>query len=41
VGTTGEVVTTETGRLRAAAAMILVGDIFVHCSKEGTAWNKR
>jgi len=40
VGTTGDVVPMEVGRLRAAAAMILVGDIMIQCSKEGTAWNK-
>jgi len=40
VGTTGDVVPMEVGRLRAAAAMILVGDIMVECSKEGTSWNK-
>ena len=31
----------EVGRLRAAAAMILVGDVMVQCSKDGTAWNKK
>ena len=40
VGTTGNVVHMEVGRLRAAAAMALVGDIMVQCSKEGTSWNK-
>ena len=33
VGTTGEVVTMEVGRLRSAAALILLGDLFVQCSK--------
>ncbi|KAL3817811.1 hypothetical protein ACHAXA_002678 [Cyclostephanos tholiformis] len=41
VGTTGEVVTMEVGRMRSAAALILLGDLFVRCSKDGTAWNKR
>ena len=40
VGTTGEGVTLEVGRLRAAASLILVGDIMVQCSKEGTGWNR-
>eukprot|EP00584_Thalassiosira_punctigera_P018606 CAMPEP_0172558626 /NCGR_PEP_ID=MMETSP1067-20121228/80013_1 /TAXON_ID=265564 ORGANISM="Thalassiosira punctigera, Strain Tpunct2005C2" /NCGR_SAMPLE_ID=MMETSP1067 /ASSEMBLY_ACC=CAM_ASM_000444 /LENGTH=643 /DNA_ID=CAMNT_0013348025 /DNA_START=266 /DNA_END=2197 /DNA_ORIENTATION=+ len=40
VGTTGNVVPMEVGRLRAAAAMVLVGDIMIQCSKEGTGWNK-
>jgi len=38
---TGRVVETHVGRLRAAAAMILVGDIFVQCSKEGTSWKNK
>jgi curved DNA-binding protein CbpA len=38
VGTTGESVSMEVGRLRAAAALVLVGDIMVECSKEGTSW---
>jgi hypothetical protein len=29
------------GKLRAAAAMILMGDLFVQSSKENTSWNKR
>ena len=40
-GLNGEVVPMEVGRLRAAAAMVLVGDIMVQCSKEGTAWRKK
>jgi len=40
VGLNGQVVPMEVGRLRAAAAMVLVGDIMVRCSKEGTAWKK-
>eukprot|EP00986_Skeletonema_menzelii_P017391 scaffold19231_cov69-Skeletonema_menzelii.AAC.1 len=39
-GDYGEVVPMEVGRLRAAAAMVLVGDIMVRCSKEGTSWRK-
>lgn len=38
VGSTGEIVHAEIGRLRAAAALVMVGDIMVRCSKEGTAW---
>jgi hypothetical protein len=41
VGTNGEVVPMEVGRLRAAAAMVAVGDIMVKCSKEGTSWKKK
>ena len=33
VGLNGNVVSTEVGRLRAAAALVLVGDIFVRCGK--------
>jgi len=38
VSTKGEVVQLHVGKLRAAAAMILIGDIFVQSSKEGTSW---
>lgn len=38
VGSTGELVDASIGRLRAAAALVMVGDIMVQCSKEGTAW---
>ena len=38
VSTKGEVVQLHVGKLRAAAAMILIGDIFVRSSKEGTSW---
>lgn len=38
VGSTGEAVDTSIGRLRAAAALVMIGDIMVRCSKEGTAW---
>lgn len=38
VGQTGEIIDTNIGRLRAAAALVMVGDIMVQCSKEGTAW---
>ena len=41
VDTTGrKVIPSDVGRLRAAAAMVLVGDIMVQSSKEGTSWNK-
>lgn len=38
VGSTGEVVDANIGKLRAAAAMVMIGDVMVRCSKEGTAW---
>ena len=38
VGSTGEVVDANIGKLRAAAALVMIGDIMVRCSKEGTAW---
>lgn len=38
VGEGGEIIDTEVGRLRAAAAMVLVGDTMVECSKDGTSW---
>ena len=38
VGGGGEIIDTEVGRLRAAAAMVLVGDTMVECSKDGTSW---
>jgi len=36
-GSTGQVIETEVGRLRAAAALVLVGDILVQSSKERTS----
>uniref|UniRef100_A0A6U6GJF5 J domain-containing protein n=1 Tax=Odontella aurita TaxID=265563 RepID=A0A6U6GJF5_9STRA len=38
VGSSGEVIYTDAGKLRAAAALILVGDIMIRCSKEDTSW---
>ena len=38
VGRSGEIIDAEVGRLRAAAAMVLVGDTMVDCSKDGTSW---
>lgn len=38
VGSTGEAVDANIGRLRAAAALVMLGDIMVRSSKEGTAW---
>lgn len=38
VSSTGKVIETDVGRLRAAAALVLVGDTLVQCSKEGTSW---
>jgi hypothetical protein len=38
VGQTGEIVHANIGRLRAAAALVMVGDVMVRCSKQGTAW---
>jgi len=39
VGTNGEAISMNVGRLRAAAAMVLVGDVMVRCSKESTSWD--
>ena len=36
--TGGQTIYADIARLRAAAAMIMIGDIFVHCSKQGTSW---
>ena len=41
VGSTGRVVLMDVGRLRAAAALVLTGDILVQSSKEGTSWRKK
>lgn len=38
VGSTGEIIDAKLGRLRAARALVLVGDVMVRCSKEGTSW---
>ncbi len=40
VSSTGQAIDTDVGRLRAAAALVLVGDILVQCSKEGTSWRE-
>ena len=40
VGATGNVIDADVGRIRAAAALVLIGDTFVNCSKEGTSWGK-
>ncbi len=37
IGTNGEAIPMDVGRLRAAAAMVLVGDVMVRCSKESNA----
>jgi hypothetical protein len=37
----GQVIDTKVGRLRAAAAMVMIGDILVQCSKEGTSWKNK
>ena len=36
----GKTIYGDVARLRAAAAMAMIGDIMVHCSKEGTSWKK-
>lgn len=33
-----EVISSDIMRLRAASALILIGDVYVRCSKEGTSW---
>jgi hypothetical protein len=38
VGSSGIAIPTRVGRVRAAAALVMVGDIMVQRSKEGTAW---
>ena len=38
VGSTGEAIETDKGKLRAAAALVLVGQTMVDCSKGNTAW---
>lgn len=38
VGGSGQIVDADVGKLRAAAALVLIGDILVRCSKEGTSW---
>jgi hypothetical protein len=37
---TGETVSVDVGKLRAAAALVMMGDIMVQCSKEGTSWRE-
>jgi curved DNA-binding protein CbpA len=38
VGSTGKAIDTDVGRLRAASALVLIGNVMVMRSKEGTAW---
>jgi len=38
VGASGQILDAKVGKLRAAAALVLIGDILVQCSKEGTSW---
>ena len=38
VGSSGHLIEADVGRLRAAAALVLMGDILVRCSKQGTSW---
>jgi hypothetical protein len=38
VGSTGKAIDTNVGRLMAASALVLMGDVMVRCSKEGTSW---
>ena len=40
VGSTGETIDVEVGRIRAAAALVLIGDTLVKCSKESTSWKR-
>jgi hypothetical protein len=37
---TGETVSVDVGKLRAAAALVMIGDVMVQCSKEGTSWRE-
>ena len=36
----GETIYADVARLRAAAAMVMYGDLMVHCSKQGTSWKE-
>ena len=36
----GETIYVDIARLRAAAAMVMIGDVFVYCSKQGTSWKE-
>ena len=38
VGSTGVAIDSNVGRLRAAAALVMMGDILVQRSKDGTSW---
>lgn len=38
VGAGGTTVDARAGKIRAAEALVLIGDIMVRCSKQGTAW---
>jgi curved DNA-binding protein CbpA len=38
IGSSGIAIDAETGRIRAASALVLIGNIMVQRSKEGTAW---
>merc|ERR1712071_28524 len=38
VGGSGQIVDMNEGRMRAAAALVLIGDTLVQCSKDGTSW---
>ena len=40
VGSSGRTITTEEGRMRAASALIMMGNVMVKRSKEGTAWKQ-
>ena len=38
VGSQGRTISFEEGRLKAAAALVQIGNVMVQCSKEGTSW---
>jgi len=38
VGSTGKTIDANIGRLMAASVLVLMGDVMVKCSKEGTSW---
>jgi len=38
VSASGEMIDAHVGRIRAARAMVLMGDVMVRCTKEGTSW---
>ena len=38
VTSTGKTIDATVGQMMAASALVLMGDVMVKCSKEGTSW---